>query len=247
MVKTGGHVNRVGTILGFGKEGDEPKACSPSGDSAASTPINWLNIFLVTTLELVALAAWLSIISLEDNLIPPANNELVAAGVLLSGLFIERRVGFGISPAFINSRNISAAHLAILSVSETVIWISWLYLAGDGVLDGDIEPVTAALALALLMFFQHNTEFSLLSGNPPFGRLFNLDTIDSTILKAIGGVGWLHLVNSGQAVPALGLLFACLLLKNYRQDQALEPPETEPEKPRSRVDNVRDILFPDKE
>ena len=81
MAKDNSHVEKVGTILGFDTGGDKAKARSADGDGTTSPSINWLKIFLVTLLELVALAAWLSIISLDDKLIPPANNELVAAGV----------------------------------------------------------------------------------------------------------------------------------------------------------------------
>ena len=125
-----------------------------------------------------------------------------------------------------------AAGLFLITLSEVLIWISWLTLADGNIawlsFGATTNFVLAAILLMLLMLVEHSIEMAALRGTRPFAYVGNPNTIFFTFMEVVGAVGWLYFVRHGQ--PGLGA--ACLLLglsiEHVLQGSALRPEAATP-------------------
>ena len=182
--------------------------------------------FITATLgEFFALYFWLKFMD-QDKWLP--------ANVLLWAGFMVERVS-----VFLWLRNVyraqdgmtseatpvwqAAIGLILITLSEIVIWILWLWLADD------VSIGLAAGVLLILMLGEHSLEMSLVKKTKPLTYVTHGKTIFYTVIEAGGAVAWLYLVRHEEPIWGALVLLVALSIEHVLQGSQL--------KPESRVDD----------
>lgn len=146
-----------------------------------------LSVLLFTTVELVVLALW-STMLLRTT--PASGTVTFAVGLLVAGQGIE----YVLRDVTINGIDLAAPpwSIVVLSVSEGLIWVAWLSVVEYATRPGGL--VLAATVFVVLLIPQHTVEDNALRGEALFGRLLDVGTAGFTVVKATGATIWLALV-----------------------------------------------------
>lgn len=153
-----------------------------------------VGIAVFTLVETVTLGIWLAFVRDVPTF---STMALIGAGILFVGLVIEALVntvvvtGFGDFPLGV---------IATFSLTEALIWIAWLLIAGE--VGGLTGVGIAGVVLFVLMLPQHSIEDNTLRGRPLFSNVLELGTAIFTFVEAIGGTVWLALVFHGEDILA---------------------------------------------
>ncbi len=153
-----------------------------------------LGLITFTVLELVALLAWMA---------NSATSPILAAGILIVGLFLEHIVALndfkGVTNfvKLFNPKGLPITKLAIASVSEAIVWILWLMVALE-------LPILGAVILLVGIYLQHNAEINIFIGAPTFEKFLSSRVLGFTALEVGAGIAWLVLISMD------GLLFKIL-------------------------------------
>lgn len=107
--------------------------------------------------------------------------------------------------------------LIVVTVTEVVIWIIWLWLAGE------TGYVVAGLALLFLMQVEHSWEMSLVKNTSVWTYVGNARTWAFTMAETLGAVGWLYYVSAEQQFIGGLVLLVGLAVEHVIQGGTLKP------------------------
>ncbi len=176
--------------------------------------------FITATVgEFFALYFWLKFMD-QDKWLP-------ANVVLWAGFLVER------TSVFLWLRNVyrtqdgmtseeiplwqSAIGLVLISLSEIVIWVLWLWLAND------VNFWLAGVVLLILMLGEHSLEMSLVKKTKPLSYITDPKTIFYTVMEAVGAVAWLYLVRHDEPLWGALILLVGLSIEHVLQGSQLKP------------------------
>lgn len=144
-------------------------------------------IALFTVIETAALAIWLRFVRGEPIV---STAVAIGLGVLVVGLIVEHLLTDvavnGFDPGF------PFGAIAVLSISETVLWGIWLEVAES--VGGIGGFVVAFVILAVLLVPQHTIEDNVLQGRDLLGDLIDVNTAGFSLVESAGATVWLALV-----------------------------------------------------
>ena len=176
--------------------------------------------FITATVgEFFALYFWLKFMD-QDKWLP-------ANVVLWAGFLVER------TSVFLWLRNVyrtqdgmtseeiplwqSAIGLVLISLSEIVIWVLWLWLAND------VNFWLAGVVLLILMLGEHSLEMSLVKKTKPLSYIADRKAIFYTVMEAMGAVAWLYLVRHDEPLWGALILLVGLSIEHVLQGSQLKP------------------------
>jgi len=110
-----------------------------------------------------------------------------------------------------------AVRLVIVTLTEIVIWIVWLWLADE------VDFWLAGAVLMVLMLAEHSMEMALLKKDDFWKYVGNVRTIFFTVMEVAGGMGWLYLVREGEPVWGAIVLILGLSIEHVLQGRQLRP------------------------
>lgn len=186
--------------------------------------------FIIATAgEFTALYFWLHFLD---------RGEFILANIILWGGFAVERLAVYLWIRFIyrekeggvQTRSFLSVFtgLFFITLSEVLIWISWLALADGQVGWTDIgfigNTVLAGVVLMILMLVEHSVEMAGLRQRSPLIFMKSPNTIFFTFMEVIGAVGWLYFARTD--MPLLGAL--CLLV-GLSIEHVLQGSELRPE------------------
>ncbi len=111
----------------------------------------------------------------------------------------------------------SAIGLVLISLSEIVIWVLWLWLAND------VNFWLAGVVLLILMLGEHSLEMSLVKKTKPLFYITDPQTIFYTVMEAVGAVAWLYLVRHDEPLWGALILLVGLSIEHVLQGSQLKP------------------------
>ena len=111
----------------------------------------------------------------------------------------------------------SAIGLVLISLSEIVIWVLWLWLAND------VNFWLAGVVLLILMLGEHSLEMSLVKKTKPLSYITDPQTIFYTVMEAVGAVAWLYLVRHDEPLWGALILLVGLSIEHVLQGSQLKP------------------------
>ncbi len=159
-----------------------------------------IGIIIFTIAEFAALVGWLALVL--------SNRNVLGIVVLAAGLILEHFLSF----RTLVGKKFPVLRLAIISISESAIWIVWLILARS-------NPIAGFVFLVVAMFFQHSIERNVFNGKGFFDDLIKGEVVLFTIVEAIAAALWLNFVlNNDNLVGAL-ILAAGLLVEHLIQSR----------------------------
>jgi hypothetical protein len=162
---------------------------------AIRTTVRGVGVVLLTAVEVTALSVWLGLVSDAPPLsaVAAVGVTALSAGMLLEALLAHVTVnGWG--------RPIPAKTVAVLALTETVLWVGWL--AAVHWADALLGVVGAGLALAIALVPRHTVVDNAVRGRDPLASLVQRATIGLAVLEAAGATAWLLVVSGSVAVPA---------------------------------------------
>lgn len=176
--------------------------------------------FMIATVgEWIALYFWLDFIH-QDS-------PIIANAFLWAGFIIERSaVLYWVRTVHNPASGIAnvnypfwqqALRIFGVTITEVLIWIIWLFLAGK------FGHVAAGAALFVLMQLEHSWEMSLVKGTSIWSYIGNTRTLIFTVAETLGGIGWLYYVLDGQHLIAGLILFIALSIEHVIQGGTLKP------------------------
>lgn len=144
-------------------------------------------VILFTVVKVGALAIWLILVWDAEPLSVPA---LVGVSVLFVGLTLKQVITDVSVNGFLD--DLPIGRLAFVAVIEALLWVGWLSLA-EGV--GDLLGVlVAGLVLTVLLIPLHTFADNVVRRDRLFDRIFDLRTLDFSIIEGLGATVWLLLV-----------------------------------------------------
>lgn len=150
-----------------------------------------LGVTAYTAVEAAALGAWLAIVRGETVTELP-----VVAGfvVLFAGLLVEGTLTHLVR----NGRRtgVPLAAIGAFSLSETVVWLAWLAVAG--LVGGLAGVAVASVVLGLLLVPQHTVEENVLDGDRLGATLVDPAAATRSAVEAVAAGVWLALVVRGR-------------------------------------------------
>lgn len=190
--------------------------------SETSFKLDIMPFVIATVGEFLALHYWL--------VFSDMNYFILANIILWAGFLTERfavigwiqrvyRPTVGIAskttPAFFK-----AARLFVVTLTEIVIWIVWLWLADE------VDFWLAGAVLMVLMLAEHSMEMALMKKDRFWKYVGNLKTIFFTVMEVAGGMGWLYLVRQDEPVWGAIVLLLGLSVEHVLQGRQLKPDTT---------------------
>lgn len=190
-------------------------------------PLNFkkdvLPFITATVGEFVALYFWLTF---QDQ-----GQWLLANVLLWAGFLVERvSVYLWLSYVYRPQDGITSGEkpvwqvalgLILITLTEIVIWIVWLWLADD------VNVWLAAVVLLTLMLGEHSLEMSLVKKTKPLAFVTNGKTIFYTVMEALGAVGWLYFVRHDEPLWGALILLVGLSIEHVLQGSQLKPEPAE--------------------
>lgn len=107
--------------------------------------------------------------------------------------------------------------LILITLSEIVIWVVWLWLAND------VNFWLAAVVLMILMLGEHSLEMSLVKKTKPLTYVTDIKTIFYTVMETLGAVGWLYFVRHDEPLWGALILLVGLSVEHVLQGSQLKP------------------------
>ena len=174
---------------------------------------------IATAGEFVALHYWLVFLDLDYFILA---NIILWAGFLTERIavitWIQRvyrpKVGVASETTPVAKK---ALRLVIVTLTEIVIWIVWLWLADE------VDFWLAGAVLMVLMLAEHSMEMALLKKDRFWKYVGNPRTIFFTVMEVAGGMGWLYLVREGEPIWGAIVLIAGLSIEHVLQGRQLKP------------------------
>ena len=154
-------------------------------------------IILQTIAEVTGLIFWFYFALKGDN---------IGILFLLTGLIIEHFIAY----YFLVSKMLPFLQLIGVSISETILWIIWLFLS-------QINLIVGIVFLTGTMLIQHTIEKNIFDGLKPFNTLFQKIVIPHTIIEGIGAFIWFIAIISGKPIIAIVLLSLFILVEHIQQ------------------------------
>ena len=111
----------------------------------------------------------------------------------------------------------AAIGLILITLTEIVIWVLWLWLADD------VNFWLAAVVLLVLMLGEHSLEMSLVKKTKPLTYVTHGKTIFYTVMEAGGAVAWLYLVRHDEPMWGALILLVALSIEHVLQGSQLKP------------------------
>ncbi|MEX2401100.1 MAG: hypothetical protein WD423_10040 [Rhodothermales bacterium] len=124
---------------------------------------------------------------------------------------------------------VTLAGLFFITLSEILIWILWLSIAG-----GDISWLAssftvnftlAGVILMGLMLVEHSVEMAALRRTKPLAYIRSPNTILFTFMEVAGAMGWLYFVRADRPVLGAVCLLVGLSIEHVLQGSELRPDE----------------------
>lgn len=173
--------------------------------------MNKFGIILFSVVETAALVAWLALNRLGVSLY---SISLLSTAILIVGLSLEHIISYNVAHELplLSFRNKPLSKIIGFSVSETVLWVLWLYILTlfSNVLGG---LFFATFFLLLTFIFQHNVEFNAIEGRPLFFNLTNPKSVGISLVESIGAGIWFYLANPVETTFSVaGAIAAAVLL-----------------------------------
>jgi hypothetical protein len=172
-----------------------------------------LTLIVLSLFEFFGLMLWLQLTL--------AGNALVGIGILIAGLFLERfTVYISMIRTIAQDDRVAlyARRFIIQAVRETLIWIVWWWIAGDG----GIRYLVALVFLFVAMLLEHSVDVAEHNSKPPLFYLNHPKVLLLTAIEAIGATLWLYLVITQQGTLAVGVLIVTFLAEHILQGQMVE-------------------------
>ncbi|WP_439027004.1 hypothetical protein [Haloarchaeobius sp. DT45] len=184
-------------------------------------------LFTFTVIEVLALGLWLALVLGEPLVVerlPATVPDLVvlAGAVLVVGLFLGKFV----TDLTVNGLRlrIPVHRLALLSLTEALVWFGWLYTAQT--LGGFRGIAAAGLVLGLVLVFQHTAESNVLRGEGVFSRLVAPGAVGVSLVLAVGATALLVLILEPGLVlakiPVLVHAYLTVLVQAYLPQMVLD-------------------------
>jgi len=159
-------------------------------------PVRFVVIAIFTGVETATLVGWLALV---DGVPAVSRSAVIGLGILVIGLnlehFLRDLAVNGLDQTYSVGRGI------LVSLSETVLWVLWLFLAEHfGGLDGFL---VAGFVLGVLLVPQHSIGDNILRGRRLLSRFLTEGTIGFSLLEAGGATLWLLFVTEFQLVEPI--------------------------------------------
>lgn len=186
-------------------------------------PLNFkkdiLPFITATVGEFTALYFWLKFQDQEQWLLA---NVLLWAGFLVEriSVFLWLRYVYGAQDGVTSEETPlwqAAIGLILITLTEIVIWVLWLWLADD------VNFWLAAVVLLVLMLGEHSLEMSLVKKTKPLTYVTHGKTIFYTVMEAGGAVAWLYLVRHDEPMWGALILLVALSIEHVLQGSQLKP------------------------
>lgn len=176
--------------------------------------------FVIATVgEFLALHYWLVFQDLDYFILA---NIVLWAGFLTERIAVITWIQRVYRPmAGVASENTSiakkAVRLVIVTLTEIIIWIVWLWLADE------VNFWLAGAVLMVLMLAEHSMEMALMKKDGFWKYVGSTRTIFFTVMEVAGGMGWLYLVREGEPLWGALVLITGLSIEHVLQGRQLRP------------------------
>jgi hypothetical protein len=187
--------------------------------SETSFRLDVMPFVIATVGEFLALHYWLVLLDLDHFILA---NLVLWAGFLTERIavitWIQRiyRPTVGIASQSTSVAR-KAVRLFVVTLTEILIWIVWLWLADE------VDFWLAGAVLMVLMLAEHSMEMALMKKDRFWKYVGNARTIFFTVMEVAGGMAWLYLVRHDAPVWGALALIVGLGIEHVLQGRQLKP------------------------
>jgi len=172
-----------------------------------------ITLIVLSLFEFFGLMLWLQLAI--------TGNHIIGILILIAGLFLERFTVYVamIRPIAQDQRiALYARRFLLQAVRETLIWVVWLWIVGDG----GIRYLVALAALFVAMHLEHCVDVAEHNGVAWSSYLQHPKMLLLTTIEAVGATLWLYLVLEQNGNFAAGVLLVTFLWEHLYQGQMVE-------------------------
>jgi len=169
-----------------------------------------LALVIATVAEFVGLFFWVQAV---DN-----GQQMLGIAIIIAGLLTERiavyigiRAKWGDNPPHPNI----LGNLVFSALGETVAWLIWLQVADT------IDPVFAAIFLAMIILFDHSFQVGYFRRGKPFVYMIDPLTVVFSAMEGIFAYYWLLNFRAGEVTTSAIILFVGLTIEHITQGAKL--------------------------
>lgn len=163
-------------------------------------------ILVFTIVEVAALVGWL-ILALQVNDIL---SGILAIAVLIGGFTLEHLITYNVvhkRPLF-NFSGLPIGQKFVVSIIESVIWITWLLIMRSEVFDLGTNLVIASIFMFVTLLVEHTLSDNVFTKRGLFERILDRRVVGFTLIETVAAGIWIGLVlGTDYAIVGIIILF----------------------------------------